>query len=480
MKPTVVIAGCGATGRALADRLVQRYSLVFIDVDAQALDELGEREDVRTVTGDATSTLVLRAANLEGAFHAIATTGNADVNLEFCRLALEMFGVKERLAVIPSFSMESRAPFEEIGVPVVSRAGSVASIIESQLDQGKRTTADVGLGIGEILEVTVQPHSPVIGKTLAALRPQSWILGAIYRKGQLVVPHGNTAIEKDDRCLLVGDPGILPAIAEYFQRGASEFPLQYGTNLCTVWEDSEEYLREAVDFVKSTAAVGLRLLVPPGVNPDPAVNFATECEVETEVVIMGEAWPFNYPQLQDDQDAACLMLPAPTIGLLERLGIGRGIHKELLNATPEPILIARGSQPYTNILVAVGPGPGSDRAVELAVDVTRKFRSRLTAIAVRPASFVSGEEYNTELEEALAKARNVATLYKIKLDTRLEDGNPVHRVLEAAKNYDLLVTAHRRWRRYTLTQPDVSQHLIVNAPCSVMVLPYGKDDIRGG
>ncbi|MEW6283531.1 MAG: TrkA family potassium uptake protein, partial [Candidatus Eremiobacterota bacterium] len=208
-KPLLLIAGVGSTGRLLIERLLPRWSVCAIDRDPGALERVGaltHEPTFSTVCGDATSTLVLRQAGLERAYAVLAVTGDDEVNLEVCRLA-EGAGVRRRLALANDVGRVEE--FERAGHTAVSRPLSLAGALQSRLEEGKRTTADVGTGRGEIYEVTVLPHSPVIGKTLSELRPQSWLVGAIYRKETLVVPHGSTQIQEGDRVLLVGDPAIV-------------------------------------------------------------------------------------------------------------------------------------------------------------------------------------------------------------------------------------------------------------------------------
>jgi nucleotide-binding universal stress UspA family protein len=120
------------------------------------------------------------------------------------------------------------------------------------------------------------------------------------------------------------------------------------------------------------------------------------------------------------------------------------------------------------------------RAAELAVDVARKLEADLTAVAVEPPDFVVGAEYREKLLAVLEAVKAKAHLYSRRIDTRLVEGNPVNQVLQQAANFDLLIVAHRRGRRFSLTRPDVSRHLIVRAPCSVMILPFQESDLPHG
>ena len=477
MKPRLIIAGAGSVGLALAGRAVIQWNPIIIEIDPEQCDQARQIEGVEVICGDVTSTLVLKRANVQGASYAVATTRDDEVNLEFCRLMREQFGVQQlvALAQAPAVSESLR----ELGATAIGRSTSVAVILESSLDGGRRTTSDVGLGEGEICQVTVQSHSPVIGKTLGHLRPQSWLLGAIYRDGRLVVPHGNTAIRSGDKCLLVGEPSVLQGIADYFQRGSSEFPLQFGTRYC-LFETNEAGppdFKECQWLVEHTEAKGVSVVHR---DQTPPTDLADCFEDRAKTRWLPPESQFDLEAMTDEMDCGMLIVRAQKPRWRDRLGLGNRDLFWLLDRTSEPVLVSRGSHPYKRILVAVSPSMGSMRASELAVDVARKLKADLTAIAVEPPDFVVGDTYKEKLVGALEAVKSKAHLYSRRVETQLIEGNPVTQVLKLTRDFDLLIVAHRRARRFTLTRTDVSRHLIVGAACSVMVLPFTTADLDHG
>lgn len=474
MKPNLIIAGGGPSGRAIARRCSTRWQPTVVDMEPanlEILDQLG----VRTVLGDCTSTLVLKNTPIQHAGAVVAATGSDEVNFEFCRLAREVYKVKTLVALV--HHAEEADQFREADIMPVSRPSSVAAIVESQLDSGRRTTTDIGLGIGEIMEVTVQSHSPVIGKTLAILRPKSWLLAAIYRDGQLVVPHGTTEIEENDRCLLTGDPLVLPDIAEYFQRGSSEFPLQFGKRYAVLDCGDPKVVEESKYLLEHTNANGLRLLILKGqssINLDPSVS---DPENDIATFELDHRWPNNIVEVGDDLDIAAHVVAPRRLGWTQAFGLSRRPLYDLLELTSEPVLIARGSQPYKKILLAVSPGLGSVRVAELAVDVARKLEASLTVVVACPAELVAGSAFRVEAEEALERAVGIASLYGLATKTEILEGNEVTQVCKRAEEFDLLLVGHRRNRKFTLLKPDVSALLAARCSISTMVLPYLPRDL---
>lgn len=476
MKPILIIAGGGPSGRAIANRCTARWRPTIVDVESANL-ELITDQDITTLQGDCTSTLVLKKTNIDQAGAVVAATGSDEVNFEFCRLAREIYKVKTIVALV--HHVEEADHFKEADFVPISRPSSVAAIVEAQLDTGRRTTTDIGLGIGEIMEVTVQSHSPVIGKTLAILRPKSWLLAAIYRDGNLVVPHGTTEIQENDRCLLTGDPAVLPDIAEYFQRGSSEFPLQFGTRYAVLDAGDQKVVDEGKYLLHNTNATGLRLLVHPSKQKTSLDVATTDGSQDIATYELDENWPHNVLEVGDKLDIAANLVAAKELNWRQKFGLSRKPLYQIIERTSEPILIARGSHPYKKILLAVCPGLGSIRVAELAVDVARKLDAKLTVVVACPAEFVAGTAYRNEAEEAIERATGIASLYGLATDTEILEGNPVNQVCLRAEDFDLLLIGHRRQRKFTFLKPDISQLIASRSPISTMVLPYLPADLGG-
>lgn len=475
MKPVLIVAGGGPSGRAIAQRCSTRWKVTVVDVEQAQLDLLEESPDIRTLVGDCTSTLVLQKTPIENARAVVAATGRDEVNFEFCRLAREIYKIKNVVALVNLVSEAER--FRGADFFPITRPNSAAVIVESQLDPGRRTTTDVGLGIGEIMEVTVQSHSPVIGKTLSILRPKSWLLAAIYRDGELVVPHGNTEIEENDRCLLTGDPEVLPGIADYFQRGSSEFPLQFGTRYAVVDVGDSSALEEAKYLLENTNATGIRLLVQKDSGRS-SLDVAThneEFDISTHT--LDDRWPDNIDEVGDEHDLAAHLVSPRGLSWFQKFGLSTKPVYDILERTSEPVLITRGSHPYKSILLAVSPALGSIRVAELAVDVARKLESKLTIVVACPAEYVAGSEFRKEAEEALERATGIASLYGLATQTEILEGNEVNQICQRAKEFDLLITGHRRYRKFTFLKPDVSHLIAARSPISTLVLPYLPRDL---
>ena len=126
-----------------------------------------------------------------------------------------------------------------MGAQPVTVQQALTGAILSRLPNVVSTTSEVGLGQGEILQVRVTAGSLAIGHTLRDIGTREFLVAAIYRQAELVVPHGDTIVQVDDQVLLVGRPDTLRAVAEYFRVGTAQFPMQFGRSI-VVWDRSRE------------------------------------------------------------------------------------------------------------------------------------------------------------------------------------------------------------------------------------------------
>ena len=255
----------------------------------------------------------------------------------------------------------------------------------------------------------------------------AWLVAAIYRKGRLVVPHGATCVEEGDRVLLVGEPAILPSIADFFRAGDSEFPLQFGNKIVVT---HPKVIAEAEYLAEHTKALGTTT---------------------------------SY------EEAGCVAMLPPPKHWLDNLGFNRAGFLQQLEAPRAPVLLARGTFPYQSIVVAVGQGRGGE--VELAIDVARMLGvARVTAVAVLPPTLVSGADRLEGLEQALERAVRLGKAYRMEVVPVTLEGNPVHQLLDYSRDFHLLVMGHRSGRGFKLTRPDASRLLLLKSPISTLVL----------
>ena len=482
---TVYVVGLGQTGRELLYRLIQHVRVVGIDVNQEKLDIVKERaggEGLKLVNMDATSRIAWDEAGIREDDTVVVVTRRDEVNIEVCKILKDSFKVNRLLAL--SHSARRTEEYSDLGIETISRARVLGAFLESRVLLDRRTALNVGQGQGEIIEVPILPGSPVVGRPLSTFHARPWLVGAVYRKDKLIVPHGRTVIKEGDRVVLIGEPHILSGIADFFKMGEPEFPLQYGPRIGMLALTRKEGIYEKVVsesnyLAQNTKATSMVILTVPGVD-EPDVEAAEKvcggtgltCEPAYLPDEEDKAWP---RQLQA-QDFGCLVLGVKRLGMMKRLGLGKSLLLRVLEEADFPVLVSRGTHPYEKILVPVAGGANPMQVSELAINLARLFGSRLDAVTVTEPAFAAGKEEVEEQKRVLDRVTELSSLYRMSINIKYREGNPIKEVVDTAKDYNLVVLGHRKGMRRILPQLDLAVEILDRTTCSVMVIPYGEGE----
>ena len=479
--PRIFIVGLGQTGRELLFQLKGSVRLVGIDLKEEKLARAREflKDEVELVLSDGTSRLTWERLGLKPEEAVVAICGRDDINLEVCRVAKEYFGVKRMLAV--SITAEREEEYQSARIEVVSRGKVLAGMLKNLLLQDYQVAIEIGLGEGEIIETTILPGSPAVGKTVGFFRARSWRIGAVYRGGELLLPQPELRLQAQDKVLLIGDTRILPGIAEFFRMGEPEFPLQFGSRIALLpWLNQEKIdilLKEANYFGKFTKARSLLIFSrPEQAHEDQklAESLCAESLLRCYPAWLEEPESEEWLKMLRAQDVGLVLLPEVKQNWLRRINLLKSFVLELINRVNLPVLISRGTVPYERILLPVIAGSNLRRLTELAIDIARQFEARLEALTVTEPSFSIGQERIEEEKRALHRVEELCSLYRLPVITHHREGNPIREISFHSKDYQLLIIGHRR-RKWLLPRIDVAMEIISRAPCSVMVFPFEKE-----
>lgn len=470
MKPGIIIVGAGDTGIQLARRLCDNWLVRVLDIDAAALEHRSlERCEHRHV-GDGTSALVLRKAGAGEAHTLVATTDCDETNLEVLRIARQDLGIDNLHTSMHSPEWEER--YRALDVHVVDRHLACSALLEARIE-GRSVATNVGLGEGEIMEVEVLANSSVIGQRLADLSPRRWLVGAVYRDGELIVPHGDTVIEEGDRVLVIGEPEILSSIATHIGSGESEFPLHYGSRIVALSTPGlSGLLGEAHYLLSSTAAQHFEVIAGPGsVLDDEVIRCCEASGFALDHVNAADATSLGLATAAVYRDVGLLILEPEPLSFLCRIGLRRSQTVQLIDLMSSPVLIARGTYPYEQVLLVLAELPFSMSAAQLAIDLVRMVGSRLVLGVVHQPELVVGSQLREEIDEKRKQVEKLASLYHVEVQVQMMEGNPIDVVVQRSAETNLVVLPYRRRRRSRLTSPDVAQNLMHQVRCSALVMP---------
>ncbi len=449
----LIVIGAGPAGRGVASRTANVMSVAIVDNDAAAL-ECELPETVRKVHGDGSSLLVLREAGVETVHAVMAASNRDDVNVEASRLAV-MSGVPEVFCRLTDGARAEEV--RAIGARPVTAEMALVGALTARLPGVAVTTSEVGIGEGEILQVRVMPGSLVIGRPLREIATREYLVGAIYRDGELVVPHGDTTVHAGDQVLLVGNPETLRAIADYYRLGAARFPMQFGRSL-VVWGGGEdEGVAKEARWLAEVSAIQSVFHVTPVGTTDGTPDWGQRLPLAAGEIGL-EALRAVHP--------AAYVIPPPSRGLMAAPSWALSL---LLDRARSPIVMARGTAPWRRILVPVTDTETALRGLELAVDVARVVDARITALHVSQPRFLAGSRGEERRDAVERQVEEIMRLYDLEFDIRLEEGNSIRQAADVASEHQLVVAARRPGQADTYFRPDVGLRIALAAPCSSLL-----------
>lgn len=194
----LIIVGLGGIGRNLVDIATKdKNDVVVIDEDEKKCKEIASKYDVLTIVGDATQRSTLEEANAQRANALIATTSDDADNLLMALTAKEL-GTKNIVAVVNQ--EEHVEMFKKADISMIEKPDmTVARHLYLQAKRPKvKDFISVGGGKAEIFEVVVSPDSRAVGKELSQLNIRGGVVVAIERKGEMILPKGDTVIQAGD------------------------------------------------------------------------------------------------------------------------------------------------------------------------------------------------------------------------------------------------------------------------------------------
>jgi len=196
----IIVGGGGDVGYYLTKSLLsQGHEVLLLEKGAIRYQALSEELGQAVVRGDACEARTMEEVGVSRADVVIAVTGEDDDNLVICQMAKKRFKVARTIARLNN--PKNELLFQKLGIDItVSPTRSILSLIEAELPGSSFVTLmrlrRAGLGI---IEVRVPPDSPIVGKTLNAIKlPRSGNIALIIRDNEYIVPTAETKIFAND------------------------------------------------------------------------------------------------------------------------------------------------------------------------------------------------------------------------------------------------------------------------------------------
>ena len=255
----VIIVGAHGEAKELINRISSGWSISVVDLDQEKLRNFSTKRQIEKIQGDATSSLVLKKAGLESTTAVITLTLSDEVNLEVLKIAKQ----NEIIRLSSVINDDSNTDmYKNLGVEVVEPDILLARRFEHILEPRRVVSQAFAGGRAEAIEIEISSDSPVRGKKLREIGSDYYIVGALLRKGKVIIPHGDTEIETGDLVTIVLQSGAFANVINLFSGSESRFPLEFGKNILVVLEkeDNLKNLSESEFYTRNTKAVSLLVL----------------------------------------------------------------------------------------------------------------------------------------------------------------------------------------------------------------------------
>jgi len=210
----IVILGAGQVGGSVATILASEANdVTVVDANAERLQALQDRLDIRTIRGHASYPDILEQAGIADADMLIALTDNDEVNMIACQIAHTLFNTPTKIARVRagSYIRYQGTLFKDDALPIdvlISPEQLVTDYIHRIIEHpGSLQVLDFAEGQVRLVGVKAYEGSALVGQALRTLPEHmpgiETRVAAIFRQGSAVMPEGNTVIEAEDEVFFV-------------------------------------------------------------------------------------------------------------------------------------------------------------------------------------------------------------------------------------------------------------------------------------
>ena len=201
----IVIIGGGKVGYYLAKTLKSyKHDVVIIETKKDLCEKVANQLNIPVCNGDGTTIEKLEEVHASKADILIAVTGRDEDNLIACQLAKSNFGIKRTISRVNN--PKNIEVFKKLGVDMaVSSTSIIADLIEREIDYtGMKTLMMLNNGKITLSEIEVMENSKVCNKKLRDIKfPKDSILISVIRDEAVIVPRGETVLQKGDDVIAV-------------------------------------------------------------------------------------------------------------------------------------------------------------------------------------------------------------------------------------------------------------------------------------
>lgn len=439
-----IIVGGGRLGKQLAETLPDS---VIIEKNHSKVQMLrAHYGNNRVIEGTGTSREILKEAGIEKADAIVVATDNDHTNYLIALLA-EEFGVPK--VIVRVDDPQNVDIFHQIGIEtIICPAIIAAKMINSTLYPTAR----------EITEVHVFENSPFEGKRVGEISlPADCNVVAILRGYQLVRPTDDLLLKKGDHLIMCSLTGVAP-IAKDVISGVGE-KLRPFENIMTVVRSDGD-----LEAIKETAYLAKNFDIQSVIISGDDVLIKEAVRIAESFGVSLQTCPMNISRLENlipslPSDLSNIQCVAIRLDSRYNRSANKKDMLRFIKSSRIPILITKGTFPYSKILTIMG----SAEVCEYSVTVALKM-ALLTGAELHVMNYRDPEDVE---QERMLNIKRMGNMYGIEVKEEVVEGNPtiefVSRV--TSEEFDLTVV---NWESNILKK-DVLRRMFFEASMSILI-----------
>ena len=464
----VIIVGAHGEAKELINRVSSGWSISVIDLDQEKLRNFTTNRQIDKIQGDATSSLVLKKAGLDEATAIVTLTLSDEVNLEILNIAKQN-NILRLSSIINESSNAGK--FKELDVELVEPDILLARRFEHILEPRRVVSQAFAGGRAEALEIEISSDSPVRGKKLREIGSDYYIVGALLRKGKVIIPHGDTEIETGDLVTVVLQSGAFSNVINLFSGSESRFPLEFGKDIVVVLDDEKNLknLSESEFFIRNTKATSLKVLT----KQDLFDNNLETTEETLKAVLKDQEFDITYKNKITVKDLENFMRENSigTIFYPVMDGTAKSKIKSLIsiaNKTKVPILFSRTTYPYKTIGLLINDNFDENSSNSIAFDLSSTMSAKLVGVIINQPKFLQSEGEN-KVSNTVQKLQDLALSNEVQLDFINFEGNEAKIFSEQTSEYDLAIIGSNSSQSWQ--DRKIIEFVSTNSNSSVLYVP---------
>jgi len=210
-----IIVGGGDSETELAKLLLgEGHDVVVVEKEKAIAEKLASTIECLVINGDAANLETLKDAKIEKAGGIAILTNNDSINLMITQFAKKL---NVKTIVVRVNDAAKKDFFTPLGLTaVISPSSVIAKTVRNALVEGsEKTLMAFGNGKAELMEIPL-PDGLAGEKILDLGMPEDARVVCIYRKGDIVIAHGNKILEKGDVLVIVAKVSAVKELLNKF------------------------------------------------------------------------------------------------------------------------------------------------------------------------------------------------------------------------------------------------------------------------